>query len=300
MASDALRAMRARIKESLDGVSPEVFVRQKGASFAKNTLRNWIDGSTTPRVDDLQELASLTGRSLAFFLPLETDLEGAAGHDARAQLSDDVKAVERFATLDAAKKHLEMLPGEPSPGLLLALSEKFHVSLEHLLGLSDEPTVAPTLKRDKFASSVMFKPVRRLDVHAAAGAGALNHGFAVDSVLPFPRWMLQKLGATSAKLSFLRARGDSMEPTIKNGALLLIDEGDVTLRFPPPKAEPPWDHPDIYVFSRGDELRVKHLRRDKTKGLILALSDHPAYDAEIVRDSDIKIEGRVIWWDNRL
>lgn len=295
MPGDPVAFMRERIEEAIGGRSRALALEESsGGRFSRSTLQRWIDGKTAPTVPELVELGGLTGRPLSFFLSLEAE-SGVPGDQA------EVRAlVGSFASLADAQKHLDTEKGEPDPALLLALAEKFHVSMEFLLGLSDDPSPSPSRDRGKMSSSVMFKPVRRLDVHASAGAGAVNHGFTVDAMLPFPRWMLQKLGATSAKLSFLRARGDSLEPTIKNGALLLVDEGDVKLRFPPPKAESPWSHPDIYVFSRGDELRVKHLRRDKTKGLLFALSDHPAYEPEILSEADIKIEGRVIWWDNRL
>lgn len=297
MPGDPVAFMRERIEEAIGGRSRALALEEStGGRFSRSTLQRWIDGKTSPTVPELVELGRLTGRPLSFFLSLDADVGGAPSD---AQLRTLVGS---FPSLADAQKHLDAEKEEPDPALLLALTEKFHVSMEFLLGLSDDPSPSPATRRDigKMSSSIMFKPVRRLDVHASAGAGAVNHGFTVDAMLPFPRWMLQKLGATSAKLSFLRARGDSMEPTIKNGALLLVDEGDVRLRFPPPKAESPWSHPDIYVFSRGDELRVKHLRRDKTKGLLFALSDHPAYEAEILSEADIKIEGRVIWWDNRL
>jgi phage repressor protein C with HTH and peptisase S24 domain len=118
----------------------------------------------------------------------------------------------------------------------------------------------------------------------------------------FPLWMLQALTKTArgkpSSLRLMRAIGDSMEPLIRSGALLLIDES-ARDHHHSPKRQTQWDHPDVYVFLQDDELRVKRLRVDR-KGFTIALSENPAYDPEILQKQDFRVLGRVIWWDNRL
>ena len=118
----------------------------------------------------------------------------------------------------------------------------------------------------------------------------------------FPLWMAQKLTKTArgkvASLRFMRALGDSMEPLIEPGALLLVDESDADHRRSP-KPRKASDHNNIYVFLQDGALRVKRLRVDR-KGATIALSDNPAYDPEFLHKQDFKVLGRVIWWDNRL
>ncbi|MBU3890090.1 S24 family peptidase [Methylosinus sp. KRF6] len=193
---------------------------------------------------------------------------------------------------------------EPTPGVLLDLVEGLRVSMDYLLGLSDEPTaLAPKIGRP-LADPVAFERIPRLDVRAAAGAGSINHMFAVDGELAFPHWMLQKLAPPGAKLSFLRAKGDSMEPTIVDGALLLVAETNGDFRLPdrPPKPKHGSGAQDIYVFLQGDDLRVKRLRKAK-HGAIFVMSDNQDYEPELLLKVDLKrlkICGRVVWWDNRL
>lgn len=152
------------------------------------------------------------------------------------------------------------------------------------------------------ASAENAVPIEKLDVRAAAGGGAINNVLKTEETREFPLWMLQKLTKTArgrpARLSLIRAAGDSMEPLIRSGALLLVDE---TARDPrsSPKPENLWDHTDVYIFLEGDELRVKRLLVD-TKGTTIALSENSAYRPEILRRQDFKVLGRVIWWDNRL
>ncbi|MCC3246187.1 hypothetical protein LG047_12790 [Methylocystis sp. WRRC1] len=189
---------------------------------------------------------------------------------------------------------------EPQAPLLLALSEKLGVSMSYLLGVDDDPTPQIATHGEKRAPETQFAVVPHLDVRAAAGPGSVNHIVAVKERLAFPAWMLHKLGAAKAKLAFMRASGDSMLPTIADGALLLVNESETDLPPRPPPRKSDWDHPDIYVF--GDEPRVKRLRRNG-KGEIVVISDNLAYDPEILRGPELKrciIHGRVIWWDNRL
>ncbi|MBG0809893.1 LexA family transcriptional regulator [Methylosinus sp. H3A] len=222
--------------------------------------------------------------------------------------------VDRFDSLAEAARFLEVAEQtlrnacsgehEPRAPLLIALSEKFSVSMDYLLGLSDELEPSSPKKGGPLTESLAFERIPRLDVRAAAGAGAVNHIFAIDGELAFPHWMLKKLAPAGARLSFLRATGDSMEPTIADGALLLVCEAESDLRVPDraPKRRNEWDHTDIYVFLIGNELRVKRIRKAK-QGTIVITSDNPVYPPEVLLKDDLKrfkICGRVVWWDNRL
>lgn len=190
---------------------------------------------------------------------------------------------------------------EPGSALLLALSTKLNVSMSYLLGLDDEPT--PAIRaREHSKPELGLVPVPRLDARAAAGSGSINHIVAIDKTLPFPVWMLHKLAPPGAKVSFIRASGDSMAPTFDDGALLLVNESENQLSPKPSTPKGGDDHRDIFVFLLGADQRVKRLRRLGADE-ILIISDNRAYDPEILRGAQLKrfkIIGRVIWWDNRL
>lgn len=217
---------------------------------------------------------------------------------------DSVAEAARF--LDVAEQTLRNACSgehEPRSPLLIALSEKFGVSVDYLLGRSDESELT-TENGGTFYGVNSFVRVPRLEVRAAAGAGSVNHTFATDRELPFPRWMLRRLAPYGDRLSFLRAKGDSMEPMIADGALLLVCEAEYDQKLPEraPKPRSAWDHTDIYVFLLDGETRVKRLRRAK-HGAIVVSSDNTAYPPEVLLEDDLKgfkICGRVVWWDNRL
>ena len=139
--------------------------------------------------------------------------------------------------------------------------------------------------------------VQKLDVHAAAGDGADNSCATVEEELEFPEWMLKALGAARARLRIIRALGDSMEPVIANGALLLVDEKDTDLKRKR-RRKNRWDYPEIFVFEHDDETLLKRVRL--IDGMVVAESYNPDTDTRVFRPKDIVVRARVIWWDNKL
>lgn len=128
--------------------------------------------------------------------------------------------------------------------------------------------------------------IPRFDATLAAGAGSWNEGRRRLDDIPFTRSFLQKrLGRSSTMgLAMLDAAGDSMEPLIADGDLLLVDENDRRIRD------------GVFAFLLDDEARVKRFRR--TMGGVVITSDNPAYaDEELAAEdmSRLNIIGRVRW-----
>lgn len=128
--------------------------------------------------------------------------------------------------------------------------------------------------------------VARYDATLAAGAGSWNEGKRRLDDIPFtPGFFQKKLGRTSgAGFAVLEARGDSMEPGISDGDLLLIDEADTRIID------------GVFAFVLDDEARVKRFRR-RIDGVSI-LSDNAAYGAEDLTTDQldrVKIIGRVRW-----
>jgi hypothetical protein len=132
-----------------------------------------------------------------------------------------------------------------------------------------------------------FELIPRLDVQASAGSGALAADGAAADVVAFRGDWLRTLGINPRFARAIFARGDSMEPTINDGDLLLVDESiDHVL-----------DH-GIYVVVYQGMVLVKRvqLRRD---GTLVLKSDNKNYDEEEVPPAevaDIHIAGRVRWY----
>lgn len=128
--------------------------------------------------------------------------------------------------------------------------------------------------------------VNRYDATLAAGSGSWNEGKRKLDAIPFtPAFFQKRLSRTSgAGFAVLEARGDSMEPSISDGDLLLLDENDTRLVD------------GVFAFLIDDEARVKRFR----KGIdgVTIMSDNPVYAPEHLASDQldrIKIIGRVRW-----
>lgn len=125
-------------------------------------------------------------------------------------------------------------------------------------------------------------------IEASAGAGLLPDESAnATGSLALPPGIVGSHGPGAARHWFaIQAKGDSMDPTIRNGALLIVNRDDRQIRE------------GIYVVRRGDVLLVK--RTQPRENQILRLqSDNRQYEPEEIDLKDasqqFSIFGRVIW-----
>lgn len=132
-----------------------------------------------------------------------------------------------------------------------------------------------------------FAMVPRLIVQASAGPGALvEHEDAVDMIAFQASW-LKKRGINPQAARALTVRGDSMEPTLRSGDVLLVDTSKDRV-----------EDNGIYVVVSGGYVLVKrvHPRRD---GSLMLISDNQAYppeDVPAIEATDFHVAGRVMWF----
>lgn len=138
-----------------------------------------------------------------------------------------------------------------------------------------------------------FAQVRRVDVSVSAGHGALVVEEYSKSALTFRRSFLQEIGVTPNSAVIVTVKGRSMEPTIRDGAVLLVSTSAKTVVSG-----------EVYAFRQDGHLYVKRLHRQEGGGL-LAVSDNP--DREAYPDMvfpaypvDFEIIGRALWMGARL
>jgi len=125
-----------------------------------------------------------------------------------------------------------------------------------------------------------------LDVIASAGPGIENpFPLAIDH-LPFPKRWLEELGLQERHARFLGARGDSMEPTILDGAICLAD-----IRFQVPRID------GVYALIDGNDVRIKRIARG-WEGKIVLISDNERYESETLAAPEaeaLRIAGKIVW-----
>ena len=121
----------------------------------------------------------------------------------------------------------------------------------------------------------------RLDVTASAGPGALVDDEVVLGAEAIDPALAAKLGLRDGQAAIVRVRGDSMEPGLVDGDLILVD---LARRMPGARGE-------IFVIRVDGAVMVKRVARAARK--LVATSDNPAAGA--VPDGAIDVIGRVVW-----
>ncbi|PTS72574.1 peptidase [Sphingomonas sp. HMWF008] len=123
--------------------------------------------------------------------------------------------------------------------------------------------------------------IRRIDVEASAGPGALSGDDPSAAPMLLDPRLIETLGLDPARAAMLRARGDSMEPTIADGDQIVVDERDRRISA----------NPAIFVLRVDGVLLVKRVSR--AGQAVRVESDNPAYHAFETKAADII--GRVVW-----
>lgn len=138
-----------------------------------------------------------------------------------------------------------------------------------------------------------FVMVPRYDVHGSAGNGELIHSEQIVDHLAFrAEWVRNALGVARKDLALISVKGDSMEPTLANGDLILVD---TSARHVEDSA--------IYVLNTPKGLFVKRLQH-KLSGEVIVKSDNAdKYEQEVYGPeaaAQLSVVGRVVWAGRRL
>jgi len=147
--------------------------------------------------------------------------------------------------------------------------------------------IEAALGKPVVAKADHFIMVPRYDVRASAGGGALIHSELIVDHLAFRQEWVLKMGLMRQKLALIEVHGDSMEPALCNGDLVLID-----LRACELSAD------GIYVIQHRGHLLVKRIQ-SKLDGRVIIKSDNPAYEPEILGPDEAEgliVVGRVVWF----
>ena len=137
-----------------------------------------------------------------------------------------------------------------------------------------------------------LRPVPRLDVDAAAGAGAFDGDERGSGHIAFdPAWLKRVARGAPDQLSIIRVAGDSMTPTLADGDDILVDRGDAVARL----------RDGIYVLRLDGALVVKRLALNPAARTLSIRSDNPAYPRWPDCDpAAVDIVGRVVWAGRRI
>jgi phage repressor protein C with HTH and peptisase S24 domain len=126
-----------------------------------------------------------------------------------------------------------------------------------------------------------------VEARAAAGNhGGLRSDQIVDFIAFSENFLKQTLRRSPQNLALLTASGDSMDPTIRDGDLLLVDTSARRI-----------EGSRIYVLAIGGALMVKRIQL-RLDGSVVVKSDNAVYEPEVLaadQTSTLNILGQVVW-----
>lgn len=158
-----------------------------------------------------------------------------------------------------------------------------------------ESVVANVAPGDPPAANDKFEKVPELaDVRLSAGDGIENHAEDQTGMIQFRRSFLRSVGADGGRARVVYAKGDSMEPVIRDGAALLVvpDEG-LTLRD--------LASGGIYAINYDGKMIVKAVAKDRLTDRWVARSFNDRYqDVPLENGVPVRVLGRVVWAGVRL
>ncbi|HDZ8927279.1 TPA: LexA family transcriptional regulator [Aeromonas dhakensis] len=148
-----------------------------------------------------------------------------------------------------------------------------------------EPIYKAISDRTATYQSTEFTTIPAYQVFASAGHGANITDEQLAEPMAFRTDWLRSEGFDPAKMAVIRAKGDSMEPTINDGDVILIRLKN---------GEAPRD--GLYVLRLDGGLFVKRLQFDL--GGVRIISDNPLYksrDLSKAELAELDLVGRVVW-----
>ena len=185
---------------------------------------------------------------------------------------------------------------EPSRERLITFADAAGVEIAWLVrGEGEQPQLADasSRRRDGFgrdesghppADEFLLLPHRPKT--AAAGSGKPEPEVPAEFIAFRRDWIRAVFDLDPDQVMLISAAGDSMEPGIRDGDLLLIDTRQAA-----------FSEFGIYVFEARGERLVKRVQR-KFDGTLYVISDNTVYQPEVISSelaTEIKVIGKVIW-----
>lgn len=135
-----------------------------------------------------------------------------------------------------------------------------------------------------------YSVIKRYNVDASAGFGRLPLDEGVSGGVAFARSWLIKRGIAADLAGLISVKGDSMTPTIQDGATVLVHLAEIEVK-----------KTGVYVFNRAGETCVKRIvpaaiGGDGRPTTLVITSDNNEYPPEVITGpelNNIRIIGRV-------
>lgn len=166
---------------------------------------------------------------------------------------------------------------KPEADFIEALVERVGVDLNALFG---QPSAMGGGVNDNVPGGLAY--VDRLELQVSAGPGASGDTIPIDPI-PFSPDVLRRNSLRADELAVLEVRGDSMEPVLYAGDLVMVD-----------KAPSKPVSGKMYVVARGSDVQIKWVT--VMRSAIQLVSENEHYPPERVDPHDGPRFYRVRWF----
>lgn len=166
--------------------------------------------------------------------------------------------------------------GEPFPGA----RDKY----PNVCGPEESLFIIETTTDEKTSEFKDYVFIPRVNDQISAGPGTTPYNMS-DLRIAFRKDWIRRKGDPK-NMSLIKVIGDSMEPTLLAGDLVLIDHNRNRIDA----------QGGIYALSIDHEIMIKRIHPQYPHGKIKIISDNPRYEPIVSEVNQIKINGKVIWF----
>lgn len=132
-------------------------------------------------------------------------------------------------------------------------------------------------------SSTVLLP--EIDIGYSMGGGLVIQDHAEAVAVPFPKnWLRPLIKGSFEQLFIARGEGDSMQPTLLDGDIVIIDTAQNAIN----------SQDRLWCITYGDLGMIKRVRTLPDGGIDI-ISDNPAIRSFKAYDGEVQIIGRVVW-----
>lgn len=185
------------------------------------------------------------------------------------------------------------IAGEREPGAinLNKISTIVHASLDWIItgkkgGLAELEGDTSLPQQQSSESEFVLIPQVRGSVSAGGGLEPDN---TIEMSISFRRDWLQRKGDHKS-MAVIRVQGDSMEPTLLSGDIVLVDLSRKAVDY----------DGGIYVIAIDGDVMIKRVQKDMETKTLKIICDNTRYDAKAMDPGRIFINGKVIWFGREL
>lgn len=165
----------------------------------------------------------------------------------------------------------------PSMEFVAKLTDMFNINSNWLLTGKGEMFISETKEIQKSDNNYN---IDLLNVRAGAGEGIYNYVIETVDTISLDKSFFRTPINTN-KIKGIQVDGDSMEPTLRDGDYVLIDENTI------------FGVNGIYAIQLGGQILIKRLQF-KMDGTILIISDNDKYDKEVFNPKENQLPFQVL------